>query len=423
MEPTTVNPLHTIRTTVIAACLSLILCGPLTMQAQNNALWVWNTRQIIDQPEWKDSLLAVTVPLKINTLFLFFPYDISQNGDSITFYKRNSLIALLRWAKQQSLSVHALAGEPEWALQRNHHKPQTFAREVVKLYGETGLPDGIQFDIEPYLLLPFSLPQTKQQVIREWINGVWKTGKIVRQAQGLLYGIATPFWMEDTISVDHVRLPIGLHLAYLTDYIAVMSYRNRASGPASVITFSDQERRWARQAKRKIYMGIETQRLGGSVSHFLCEVQPDTFSRRIGLDCGEYADFQYRNRKISVLLMDGKMLLGVSGSGVSGDELLEIRRCFLTCFGGTEITVPLKRVKEYIRVTGEWESADLFTVADGTNGLRLTSGELRRSTMFSLSPEEMMSEYSLLLRHAEQYPEITGVAVHDLISVRKFLIK
>jgi hypothetical protein len=395
---------------------------PQQIRAQNNALWIWNTRQIIDQPAWNDSLLAVARQFKISTLFLYFPYQLSDNGDSLSFYKKEKLIAFLRWAKGESFAVHAVAGEPEWALPGNHPTPLMFAREVAAMRKEYGVPDGIQFDIEPYLLLPFSLPQTKQQLIRDWITVVWKIGKVVRQEQGLTYGIAVPFWMEDNISVDGIVQPIGLHLTYLTDYVAVMSYRNQASGPASVISFSEQERKWARQAHRKVYIGIETQRMEGSTSHFVCEVDPETFSQRIVHPCGGYSNFHFKGWKISALTIDDKMFIGVSGGNISDDELRDIREGVMKCFSGKEITVTASRLKEYIRETGgEWESAVLVRLQDGSGVMRMKAAELKRSTMFNLTQEELMFEYSLLLRHAQRHPEIEGIAVHDLKSILKFL--
>lgn len=400
-------------------CLFMLLSGPLS--AQNNALWIWNTRQIIDRPEWRDSILGVTSKLDINTLFLFFPYDMSESGDTVRLYRREDLISLLTWAKEHSLSVHALAGEPEWALRRNHHRPITFAREVVKLRRETGLPDGIQFDIEPYLLLPFSLPQTKQQLIRDWINSVWKTGKLIRDSSSLVYGIAVPFWMEDTITIENITMPIGKHLSFLTDYLAVMSYRNTAEGPAGVISFSRKELEWAQHAHRKLYLGIETIRLEGSTTNYLCEVHPDTLSERIGTQFGEYADFRFRGRKLSVEIVDGTVLLGVSGGGITDEELIQLQSGLMQGFSGNEITVPPKRLAEEVRRSDKVKSVERIVLNDGASALRVMTDELNRSTMFDLTPENFISEYSILRRYAEQYPEIEGIALHHLKSVRKFL--
>jgi hypothetical protein len=375
----------------------------------------------MQQPEWKDSLLSVTEQLNINTLFMFFPYTISSDGDSLTWFKKDSLVSLLAWAKGHAFSVHAVAGEPEWALPRNHNRPQTFAREVITLRTEIGMPDGIQFDIEPYLLLPFSIPQTKQTLIRDWINVVWKIGKLVRRESSLIYGIAIPFWMEENLTVDNSTMAIGNHLSYLTDYLAVMAYRNKASGPASVISFSEQERKWAAQSRRKIYIGIETQRLGGSVSQYLCEVPSDTFTRMINDADGDYADFHIGERKISATTIDGKLLVGVSGSDIPVKELTEIRQRLMADFKGEEITIPYRRLQEFVFQSDEGETLFPIVLSDGTNVFGLRSEEQRRSSMYGLVKEDFLYEYSQLIKHARRYGEIEGVAVHDLKSVRKLL--
>jgi hypothetical protein len=294
-------------------------------------------------------------------------------------------------------------------------------REVIKLRAETGMPEGIQFDIEPYLLLPFSVPQTKQQLIRDWIGLVWKLGNQIRRESSLVYGIAVPFWMEENVTVDNSTMPIVQHLGYLTDYLAVMSYRNKASGPASVISFSEQERRWASQSHRKIYIGIETQRLGGSVSHYLCEVQPNTFTQRISIADGPYSDFHIGERKISAITIDGKLLIGVSGSDIPITELTDIRHRLMTDFSGTEISIPYSRLEEFVFQSEEGESLFRAVLNDGTKVFGLRSEEQRRSSMFGLVKDDFLYEYSVLQKHVRRYGEIEGVAVHDLKSVRTVL--
>ncbi|MFZ4620249.1 MAG: hypothetical protein ACOYNS_06810 [Bacteroidota bacterium] len=408
---------------VLSGVILFLTSAPNTAQAKDNALWIWNTRQIIDQPEWRDSLLSVTSQLCINTLFLYLSYDISDDGDTVTLYNKDSLIALLSWAKQNSFKVHALAGEPEWALPQNHNRPLAFAREVIKLRNETGMPDGLQFDIEPYLLLPFSLPQTKQQLLKDWIHCVWKTGKLIREQSPLTYGIAIPFWMEDTITIENITMPIGKHLSFLTDYLAIMAYRSKAEGSASVISFSERELEWAKQANRKIYIGIETMRLGGSTTNYLCEVHPDTFAQKIGRSFGDYADFRFRRRKISVEMVDGKMLIGTGGSDISDQELSELRKGLMQSFDGTVITVTAKELAAEVRKSERLEGVTEIDLGEGAFALRVVTEELKQSTMFNLSKDEFYTEYMTLLKYAAQFPEIEGIAVHHLKSVRKFLLQ
>lgn len=399
----------------------LLFSGPLA--AQNNALWVWNTRQIIDQPEWRDSLRSVVSQLRINTLFLYLSYDISDDGDTVVLYQRDSLISLLSWARSQSLSVHALAGEPEWALRPYHNRPLAFAREVIKLRKETGMPDGIQFDIEPYLLLPYSVPQTKQTLISDWINSVWKTGKLIREESSLIYGIAIPFWMEDTITIESMTMPIGKHLSFLTDYLAIMAYRSKAEGPASVLSFSEKELEWAQQARRKIYIGIETIRLGGSVTTYLCEVDPEHFSQLIHRAVGNYADYRYKRKKLSVESVEGKMLIGISGDDLSVKELTEFRTGLMQDLNGSALTISPEQLEDEVKRSERVENVENVPLADGSTAVRVTTEELRNSTMYHLSKDQFFREYLSLLHFAERHGEIEGIAIHHLKSVRKFLMQ
>lgn len=411
------------RTSVYTAIIliSILLSAPLP--AQNNALWIWNTRQIMAEPEWKDSLLFVSERLSVNTLFLFFPYSFANGGDSLTWYQKDSLVSLLRWSKAHGFIVHALAGEPEWALPSYHNRPQTYARAVMALRQETGFPDGVQLDVEPYLLLPYSVPATRDKLLKDWIYVVWKTGSMLRQNSPLKFGCAIPFWMERPLTVDGVTMPVAQHLSFLTDYLAVMAYRYKASGPASVISFSDQERRWAREGDRKLYIGVETQRLPGGVSRYLCEADPDTFAQRFSAADGPFQEYRFNGFKVTAKSVDDRFLIGISGSDVTDAQLPELRSGLIAASNGRVLTLPFKKLEETLRLEEEGEKAFRIPLDDGTVAYGVRAEDYVRSTMFGLAPEDFMTEYGILLRHADRFPEVEGIAVHDLRSIRRLLEK
>ncbi|MBP9212298.1 MAG: hypothetical protein KBF97_05820 [Bacteroidetes bacterium] len=391
--------------------------------AQNNALWVWNTRQLIAEPEWRDSLVQVSGRLSANTLFLYLSCTFHQDGDSLSWNRKDSLLSLLRWMKSVGFSVHALNGEPEWALPSQHRYAVTYARAVVELQKETGLLDGLQYDIEPYLLLPYSVPSLRQKLLQDWIHVVWKSGTIVRNNSSLQFGCAVPFWMEKPVAVDGVSMPVVQHLGFLTDYLAIMAYRYTASGPASVISFSEQERKWAREAARKIYIGVETQRLPGSETVVLCEADPDTFAARMAMPDGPFSGSFLNGNKLSVRMADDRFLVGISRREVPDSALPAIRRELIAAVNGRVLSLSFKRLETILREEEEGEKATRLTLADGHPAFVIREEDQVRSTMFGLSPVEFMDEYAKLLRYAERYPEVEGVAVHDLRSVKRLLEK
>ncbi|NUN70467.1 MAG: hypothetical protein HUU02_12220 [Bacteroidetes bacterium] len=411
------------------SCIGLVLyiitvfAVPSSLPAQNNALWIWNTRQLIDEPEWRDSLQLVSGQLSVNTLFVYLSYTFHQDGDSLSWNRKDSIISLLQWMKKSGFSVHALTGEPEWALPEQHRYVLTYARAAVELQKETGLLDGLQFDIEPYLLLPYAVPSTRQKLLKDWIHVVWKASTIVRNNSSLQYGCAVPFWMEKPVTVDGVTMPVVQHLGFLTDYLAVMAYRYTASGPASVISFSEQERRWAREAGRKIYIGVETQRLPGSESVFLCEAEPDTFAARMAMEDGPFQDYRLKGHKLSVRMADDRFLVGISRRDVADSALAGIRTELIAAVNGRVLSFPFKRLETILREEEEGEKASRLMLTDGHPAFVIREEDQVRSTMFGLSPVEFMDEYAILLRHAAKFPEVEGIAVHDLRSVRRLLEK
>lgn len=401
---------------IVVLCLS-------SAHAQKNALWIWNTTAIIEDHAWRDSISFVAERLDIRTLFLYAPHKFSKEGDTCSLRNKSGLIELLQWTKKNEFSVHLVAGEPEWALPQYHHKAISFAHSAMALQRETGLIDGIQYDIEPYLLLPFSLKKTREGLLKNWIHLIWLTGKIVREQPHVSFGAAVPFWLDESLTIEGLTLPAVRHIIHLTDYVAVMAYRDKAAGNASIISFSEDERQWAEESRRTVYLGVETGFLGGGPSYYLCETDPDSFALKIDISCGKYNSYYIGKRKLSVQTIEGKVIIGVSAQYINDDEVLLIQKELMECFSAGPLELDMRSIDQFVKKSGEWKNPEFITLSGSKRILKMDRKELKQSTMWYLTPPLFQNEMQLLNEYASVRKAVSGVAVHDLKSVLRLLNK
>ncbi|MBV9294179.1 MAG: hypothetical protein JO145_01305 [Acidobacteriaceae bacterium] len=200
------------------------------------ALWVW-------APDGSAELLRFAKKESITDLFVQW----STEGD------KHSLRGFIRMAREENIRVYALDGSPEAALAENHGR---VLKEVdaIAAFNESSQPEerlaGIHFDIEPYLLAGFD-GRAKSQILSEYVDLQRKVAAEVHlhKAAGLSYGIDLPFWFDRDV-VERV-LPF-------VDTIAIMDYRNHASGEDGIVAHALPILGIAQMSHRKVFVGVET---------------------------------------------------------------------------------------------------------------------------------------------------------------------
>ena len=188
-----------------------------------------------------------------------------------------SLAKFVRAAHSKGLEVHALHGAPDLALAKNH----AIAIERLNLaleYNRSVPPkdrlDGIQFDVEPYLLGEFKTGGAIwQKVLREYLDLAKELRDTVKKADApdFSLGWAIPFWWDtddgvSAVSWAGVKKPAAFHLMDILNSlshssVAVMAYRNDPDGDDGAIHHSTAEVNYAikHTAPRvKLWIGQET---------------------------------------------------------------------------------------------------------------------------------------------------------------------
>jgi hypothetical protein len=89
------------------------------------------------------------------------------------------------------------------------------------------------------------------------------------RAAGLRFGVALPFWMQvkdeqtgeplGVVTLEKTRQSAAYHLIDRLDYVAIMSYRDRTTGPNGVVAIaSDLLAHAAAPGQARVYLGLET---------------------------------------------------------------------------------------------------------------------------------------------------------------------
>ena len=151
--------------------------------------------------------------------------------------------------------VHALAGAPDWVLPERRHVMEDTV-EWVRTYNREAAVmerfDGIQIDVEPYLLADWKKEQNR--IMTYWVDTVKEFRQLVDKAGGLLAGAALPFWLDELRSPGRSVTMAETIMSEL-DEAALMTYRNRAD---AVIGLAEKELGIGNRIGTKVFVGVET---------------------------------------------------------------------------------------------------------------------------------------------------------------------
>ena len=241
--------------------------------AQNKrAMWVWNSSNEVNNivnniGEYRKLLFEFcnsphgNPQKKITHLFL---------GCSGAIYSyQNMLRNFLSEASDSGISVEYLDGDPSWATYKQTNGIERINKIVE--FNENSTSDkekfkGIQFDVEPYLLIKERGYQSpywdveKMSVWNSYVNYVDSCKKIIENSDSsLLFGIAIPRWYENQVGLVELE-----RLQEKVDYVAIMDYNENA---VVIINDAENEIKNAGVLNKKVWIGVETQ-----------EISPETVS-------------------------------------------------------------------------------------------------------------------------------------------------
>ena len=246
--------------------------GGLDARLPARPMWLWDTPKVLLDGRARAELLAFCACQGIDGLWMQVALERERAADGTPVLQHAAAWrTLLREAHAAGLTVEALEGAPIYALKPHHGEALAVVDAVVtfsKAATERDGFDGLHFDIEPHGLYRWRFPESRERMAAGLVEVSLESARRLRAA-GLRFGVALPFWMQvkdeqtgeptGVVTLEKVRQSAAYHLIDRLDYVAIMSYRDRTTGPNGVVAIAgDLLTHAAAAGKARVYLGLET---------------------------------------------------------------------------------------------------------------------------------------------------------------------
>lgn len=286
------NPFKHLRTLGIccAVALSAIACQSTAADTSANSsspkpavsdpatarsLWVWDAGVITDRADQQE-LLDFIQAHQISELFLDLgDFDDAEKRPE-THRKHVTAKALGSFLERfhaAGIKVQALGGDPHFALRERHQDALDQMKAVLDYNAGTSAKrrlDGFQWDVEPYILAGFKTDQHHSILVQylEFVNASAVMVKKSAHPTQFNLGFAVPFWFdkaEQGVTWKDKKQPVVFSVMDILSmlprsYIAIMAYRDHATGSNGSIGVSQAEIDYAvaHDSNTGIWVGVET---------------------------------------------------------------------------------------------------------------------------------------------------------------------
>jgi hypothetical protein len=225
--------------------------------------WVWNKSSWFE-PADRATLFRFLKQQGISVMLLQIHTDYSGPQPALKYPEQ--LSAVLQQAARQGVTVHALDGDPRFIYPP---WPEKLAGQIAAI-GEFNAHQppnerfvGVHYDIEPY-----SLPDWKKdwdsrlEVCKAYLATLDQLAPIARR-RGLEFSVDIPAWFDTSenlkpFEADGYSGTLLDHVARIVDWLGIMAYRNRASGPDSILSMSQSNVAVMEKLGKKVWIGVET---------------------------------------------------------------------------------------------------------------------------------------------------------------------
>ena len=231
----------------------------------HRGMWVWKTKDLLEHQDRQAQLVQFAQNSGITEIFLQLPYEVlEREGRREIIWDRSSVSSLLSSLHRAGIKVHALDGNPRFALREWHDHIIATIQSIISF--NLSAPqderfDGIRYDNEPYLLPNFGGIQ-KESLMEQYLDSLRMSREIAGSA-GLEFGVDIPFWFDETNEffepiTDFKGRPLSEWTLDIVDNIGIMDYRTEAYGADGIIAHALGELRYASEKGKKVFIGLET---------------------------------------------------------------------------------------------------------------------------------------------------------------------
>ena len=414
------------------------------------AIWAWKTKPLFDSGKSQEleRFLAFCAAQKVDTVYLAAEFDGigDASGTKLRLRNPDGYRAFLRRAHQRGLKVDALAGTPEWAVRENH--PQALAAiEAVLEFQQAGSPaerfEGIHFDVEPYLLLGYSDPAYRTEILLGLVQMSDQCSRLTRAA-GLTFSCDIPSWFYAPSGLERDRLIVrfngqektaGEHLTDLADSVTIMDYTNQADGAGGIIARGLPALEYAASRNKKIIVGVETFSESDSPVTFVCGLPAEDFWPRLALSSLRN-QLRFEDFRMSLFTDDVNVHIGLSTPRAMATERRAAFEAALARLArqlgasSDPLRYPAREIIDTARAAlaqdSEWKDFESFEFPDPDDGRRIqgfcaTRRMIPSITFYGLGGEVFREEIDSTVEWLSRHPSFGGMAVHFYESFRELM--
>ena len=302
--------------------------APVTRQARRKlrrAMWVWNTRRLLEDDRARVELLNFTADQHITDLYLQLITTCGPDSPpeaECTVETPELWGDLLELCHRRNLRIYALAGAPHYVLTAWHPRLLALASAVIRFNQQQRDAarrfDGLRFDNEPYQLLGYEAEP--ERYLLEWLEGMRKLRTFVKRAEpNLLLGADIPFWLDEISPRHGGRLKFmgrdqsaACHLLDLLDEVTVMDYRDTAGGLDGIIEHGKGEVEYASRTGKQVLLGIETFRYEPEILSFVTALTTHNFAALAHPGSGLEDLYRFHGFRLAVIRGDDKVFIGLA---------------------------------------------------------------------------------------------------------------
>ena len=305
--------------------------------------------------------------------------------------------------------------------------------------------DGLHFDIEPHGLYRWRFPEARERMAAGLVEVALESSKRLRAA-GLRFGVALPFWLQvedeqtgepiGVVTWEKTRQSAAYHLIDRLDYVAIMSYRDRTTGPNGVVAIAgDLLAHAAAPGRARVYLGLETAADSERVWFVTGEARERTLAKmRVrGEDPDELEPIDGFRRSIAD---DGTRLhLGLripAAVELDAPALLGAMRQLADAYGTPQADPPARETAAALSLalgtldkSGDWRGLVAAPIPgedgrrwSGFRGVGITPPTI---TFGGQAPGDLRREIAAAEPLVAGQPAFAGFALHDYEHLRPFL--
>ena len=249
-----------------------------------SGLWVWKPDYISDIGEQDRMLefcqrqgfnrLLVQVPWVAGSAQIVHPKPGEAPPDGGALHPQinyaDQFARLIAEAAKRKIAIEALDGAPYMG--DRVHQPETLATVDAILAFNAKLPAdaklaGIHWDIEPYVRPDWKVQASRETIEKDYLRLLSDTKKKLADAGGkLTLSVDIPMWYDTkteandscVVAFNGRTKNFHEHIQDLTDYIGIMSYRQKAVGPNSTSFHVAAEMAYAEKIGKFVVPAFET---------------------------------------------------------------------------------------------------------------------------------------------------------------------